>query len=83
MYLDTTSLFKVIYDKAIIKEQQQKQEEEDRFIHAMIFYGRTSVMPEPIHTQYDWMQNHSSFTFDLLFLHGPPQETDCQVGILF
>ncbi|KAI7847883.1 hypothetical protein BDC45DRAFT_335915 [Circinella umbellata] len=71
---DTTSLFKTIHDKAIIKVQ----EENNRFIHAMIFYGRTNVMPDSIHTQYDWMRNHSNFTFDLLFLHGPPKETDCQ-----
>ncbi|KAI9243154.1 hypothetical protein BDA99DRAFT_566844 [Phascolomyces articulosus] len=68
---DTTSLYKVIHEKAALKD-------ENLFVHAVIFYGRTNVVPQPLDKQLNWLRNHTNFTFDLLFLHDPPHDNDCQ-----
>ncbi|KAI8147671.1 hypothetical protein BJV82DRAFT_575612 [Fennellomyces sp. T-0311] len=65
---DTTSLFKTIHEHAALNDANQ-------FVHAIVFYGRTDVMPQPIAHQYGWIRSCTNFTFDLLFLHAPTRES--------
>ncbi|KAI9488432.1 hypothetical protein BDB00DRAFT_848036 [Zychaea mexicana] len=71
---DTDSLYRVISENAALNNDVH-----NRLVHAIVFYGRTDVMPQPLGQDYAWIRNCSNFAFDLMFLHGPARDSElCQ-----